>query len=71
MDFDSIVENFFGNTYFCKGCDSSGCRNNMCDHLNWTDDEVIEEFIIELNVDADGELTLELIQDWYWDELQT
>lgn len=68
MDFDSIVANF-SDTFFCTGCDSSDCRNNMCDHLNWPDDEVIEEFIVELNSDPDGILTLDLIFEWYWDEI--
>ncbi len=36
------------------------------DSENWPDDEVIEEFICELNSDPDGILTIDLIKRWYW-----
>lgn len=32
---------------------------------DWPDDEIIEEFICQLNTDADGVLTVNLIEDFW------
>ncbi len=54
-------------TEICMDCDNVECVNGMCDPKNWPDDEVIEEFLIQLQDTPDDEdLCVCHIQDWYW-----
>jgi hypothetical protein len=47
----------------CRDCYDAECVNGMCNQLNWPDDEVIDEFIMQL---YDEDLTLQVITDLYW-----
>lgn len=53
--------------FICRDCDDVECVNGMCNPLNWSTDEVIDEFIMQLHGTPDDEdLTLQVIIDWYW-----
>ena len=52
--------------YICY-CDNPNCLDGMCDPMNWPDEEVISEFILQMyDIEDDGDLTLEFIIEWYW-----
>ncbi len=66
-EFDEPID-YLPVNFVCWDCDNPLCINGMCDPLNWSDDEVIDEFIIQLywDIPDDEELSLQHIFDWYW-----
>jgi hypothetical protein len=51
--------------FICAKCDSLDC-NGICDPMNWTNQEVIDEFIAQMNDGEDGILTVLQLQEWFW-----